>query len=228
LNSMSPVRSLAAAALAAAAALLSGCLSGAVQDVQAFDSAPLFGMLYDERNEPCGGARISVDDVAGPVSDVNGRVVVPDLKRGSHQVSVAKPGYERLEVTFDFYDKSQVLYLKMLSLQELLRRLEDALAERRLADAAALVARAEAVAPAQADVGYLKAVLLLRSGRAADAAAALEVMISEGERWPALYLTLADVYQYSLRDKDKARWALSAYLERQDDAEVRARLEALR
>lgn len=218
-----------AAALALAAVTgLGACLSKAATDIQAFDKAPLFGMVYDGRNEPCQGARIDVDGAAGPSTDLSGRFTVQDLPRGAHAIGVSKPGYERLEVAFEFSDKSQVLYLKVTSLEQLLSRLEDALAQRKLAEAGSLVTRAEAVNASHTDVRYLKAVYLLKSGEAAAAAAMLEQLLVDGERVPALYLTLADIHQYSLGDKEKARTALTAYLRLQEDSQARARLEALR
>lgn len=196
--------------------------------MQAFDKAPLFGMVYDGRNEPCQGARIDVDGAAGPSTDLSGRFTVPDLARGPHAIAVSKQGYERLDVAFDFTDKSQVLYLKVTSLEQLLSRLEEALAQRNLGEAGALVARAEAVKASHTDVRYLKAVYLLKSGEPGQAAALLEQLIAEGERAPALYLTLADVYQYALLDADKTKAALTAYLRLQEDSQARSRLEALR
>ena len=150
-----------------------------------------------------------------------------DLARGTHSLAVAKAGYERLEATVEFFDKSQVLYLKVISLDQLLSKLEEALAQRRLAEAAALVARAEGVNSTHTDVRYLKAVYLVRSGEPRQAAALLEQLVAEGERAPALHLTLADVYQYALADRDRARAALAAYLRLQEDSQARSRLEAL-
>jgi tetratricopeptide (TPR) repeat protein len=212
----------------AACAALGACLSRGAADLQGFDKAPLYGMVYDDRNEPCQGALIHVDGSAGPRADLSGRFVVPDLARGTHGIAVEKAGFERLETTVDFFDKSQVLYLKVISLDQLLGRIEDALAQRRLTDAGALVARAEAVDGAHTDVRYLKAVYLLKSGEPRRAADLLEQLLAEGERAPALYLTLADVYQFALDDRDKAKESLAAYLRVQDDSQARSRLEALR
>lgn len=225
----SGVRRCALAVLTCAVCVaLGACLSRAAADVQGFDKAPLFGMVYDDRNEPCQGALIRVDGSAGPNTDLSGRFVLPELARGAHTIAVEKASFERLEAAVDFFDKSQVLYLKVISLDQLLDKLADALAQRRLADAGDLVARAEGVNRAHTDVRYLKAVYLLRSGESRQAADLLERLLADGERAPALYLTLADVYQYSLVDPDKARTALAAYLRLQEDAQARSRLEALR
>ncbi len=214
-------------AVCGASVPLGGCLSQKAADIQGFDKAPLFGMVYDDRNEPCQGALISVDGSAGPRTDLSGRFVVAALPRGAHGIVVEKPGFERLEAAVDFFDKSQVLYLKVISLDQLLLRLEDALAQRRLGDAAALLARAEAVSSTHTDVRYLKAVYLLKSGEPGRAAGLLEQIIAEGERAPALYLTLADICQYTLVDMSRTRAALAAYLRVQEDSQARSRLEAL-
>jgi hypothetical protein len=216
-----------ACAVCAACVGLSACLSASSSDIQGFDKAPLFGMVYDERNEPCAGARLEIDGSPGPTTDLSGRFTVRELGRGPHRVVVAKAGFERLEVGFDFYDKNQVLYLKVVSMEELLNRIEAALADRKLAEAESLVTRAEAVSPGQTDVRYLKAVLLLRSGDPQRAAQLLEQMAADGGRAPAVYLTLADIYELALGDREKAKASLSAYLRLQEDSAARARLDAL-
>ncbi len=184
-------------------------------------------MAYDERNEPCAGARLEIDRSPGPTTDLSGRFEVRELSRGPHKIALAKPGYERLEVEFDFYDMNQVLYLKVVSLEDLLNRIEAALADRRLADAESLVIRAEAVSPGQADVRYLRAILALKSGDPPRAAQLLEQMAADGERSPAIYLTLADIYELTLGDRAKAMASLAVYLKLQEDSAARARLDAL-
>ncbi len=218
---------LLACAVCAACVGLSACLSASASDIQGFDKAQLFGMVYDERNEPCAGARLEIDGAPGPTTDLSGRFSVPELGRGAHRVAIAKAGFERLEVAFDFYDRNQVLYLKVVSLEELLSRTETALADRKLAEAESLLVRAEAVSPRQADVRYLRAILVLRGGDPRRAAQLLEQMIAEGVRAPAVYLTLADIYELALGDREKAKAALAAYLKLQEDSAARTRLDAL-
>ena len=117
--------------LALAAALLGGCLSEKAQLLKEFETAPLFGMVYDQDNRPCPGARVTVDGEDGPRTDIDGRFIVQELARGEHVLTVSRAGYERLELVMDFIDRTQVLYLKVTSaelpdyVERVVKRFED-------------------------------------------------------------------------------------------------------
>src|SRR5690348_15121099 len=68
---------------AGTAMLLAACATQKVED-PLFDKAPLFGMIYDADNQPCDGVQLTVDGVPGPLTDIRGRFMIPDLTRGPH------------------------------------------------------------------------------------------------------------------------------------------------
>ena len=111
------------------------CASQQAGDGLAFDAAPLFGMVYDEENQPCAGVRLAVDGREGPLSDVRGRFVVPDLARGEHQLVARKDGYEDLAVSIAFLERTDVLHLSMTSFDQLLGMAQEALRDARFGDA---------------------------------------------------------------------------------------------
>lgn len=204
----------------------SSCLTND-QKFRDFAEAPLLGMVYDHDNEPCSGALIIMDEEQGPLTDINGRFIIASLTRGTHQIQVIKEGYEELTVSFDFLNKSQVLYLKVTSFNQLLRRIELALEKKRLKETEELIARAEAVYSDDPVEMYLKAVYLLEIERAEEAVKVLAGIIEKGFKEPVVYLTLADVFQYQLEDLKQAVFYLEEYLKVQQEPEVRKRLEEL-
>ena len=121
-----------------------------------------------------------------------------------------------------------MLYLKVVSFTQLLRRVEQALEERRIGQAEELIGRAERLNAADPVLLYLKAMYLLEAERAEEALRSLEQILGGGYREAVVYLTLADIYQYRMDDVPRAARALEEYLRLQKDPEVQKRLEALR
>ena len=207
--------------------LASSCVSYREQKLREFQVAPLFGMVYDYEQKPCQAAAILVDGEQRAQTDINGRFVLGDLSRGEHRIGVRKPGFEDLEVSVQFLNRDQILYLRVISLRQLLEQAENALGKKRLAETVALLARAERIDAGDPVELYLKALYLLETGAAREAAEVLESLVGSGHREAILYLSLADIYQHRLQDRPRAAAALRAYLELQNDPEVQARLEAL-
>jgi len=222
----SGVRLFASALLAALLGF--SCASAKGSDGTAFDTAALFGMVYDGENQPCAGVRLTVDGREGPVSDLRGRFVVPDLARGEHRLVARKDGYEDLAVEFPFLDRTDVLHLSITSFDQLLGMAQDALRDGRLGEAEAALARAERLDPADPVLRYLFALHAWKAGRYAEAVSHLDRIAGDGGRQPAVLLLLADLYERHLGDPAKAIENLEAYLRLRDDPEVRQRLEALR
>lgn len=193
-----------------------------------FAEAPLYGMVYDYDNQPCPDALIVINGEDGPRTDINGRFVIGSLSRGTHAIQVVRDGYEELTVSFDFLNRNQVLYLKVISYNQLLREIEQALEKKRLGEVEELLARAEAIYSDEPVEMYLKALFFLEVEKVKEAVKILEDIIEEGFREPILYLTLADIFQYQLEDLKKASSYLEEYLKVQKDPQVRKRLEQLR
>jgi tetratricopeptide (TPR) repeat protein len=206
---------------------LSSCLSQREQRLVDFRSAPLFGMVYDYDQKPVPGALILVDGEEGPRSDINGRFVLRSLERGEHGITVLKEGYEELAVEVEFLSRTQALYLKVISLNQLLREVERALEVRELGQAAALLERAAAVDPDDPVLLFLRGVYLLKRGEPRAAAEVLEEVLSLGYRQATVYLSLADIYEFELQDRVAAARYLQEYLRIERDPEAERRLQSL-
>lgn len=203
------------------------CTTLGEQNPFQFDRAPLLGMVYDGDNGACAGAQVTVDGRAVVAADVNGRFVIPDLTRGVHVVALAAEGYEPVEVKVQFFSRSQVLYLKMFSLDQLVEAAAHAVDASEWAQARKLLARASALRAGDPRVDYLSAVVLFRTGHHREAGAALQGLIDTGCDEPYIYLFLADLLEYHLDRVKEAAQALSSFLEREEDPAVRRRLEGL-
>jgi tetratricopeptide (TPR) repeat protein len=206
---------------------LTSCVSYRERRLREFDRSALVGMVYDQEQKPCAAALITVDGQEGPLTDINGRFVIDALERGDHLVGVSKEGYEPLEVPLSFVDRTQILYLRVVSFGQLLREAEEALDRRKLQEADGLLRRAEAL-DSEDQVGlYLRAVYFLKLNDTEQAIGLLQKILAQGRRLPVVLLSLADIYQYRLKDPAQAVSLLQEYLRTEDDPDIRARLAEL-
>jgi hypothetical protein len=215
---------------AAVAALLAvSCASQKNVDQQTFDKAPLFGMVYDEDNQPCSGVYLTVDSQPGPVTDIRGRFVVSDLARGDHRIVANKAGYEALSASVTFLNRTDVLHLTIVSFSQLLGMAEKSLSDLKWEDARGFLKRAEALDPGDAVLHYLYAVVAYRTGDYPGAVIFLKAILDgPTPPSPAVYLFLADLYQDKLSDAPNAIASLASYLKLRADPDVEKRLAALK
>ena len=206
--------------------LLAECQSG--PELQRFDQAPLNGMVYDYRSRPVTQAVVSLDEERTIQTDINGRFVFPGTPPGDHMLGFEKEGYEYVAVAFSFQSKTQVLYVKMISLATLLDQAETAVSEKRWADARFLLDRAAAIDGDNPAVRYIEALLALYRGEAERAAAILEEILEDGGVDAVVLLSLADLYQYTLDRPAEAMEYLARYLRLREDEEARDRYERLK
>jgi len=220
------VRLISRIVLGLAAALIVSCAT-TDRDAYAFEDADLHGMIYDHANQPIAGAQIIVAERRPEITDLSGRFVLPDLPRGSLSMIAIKEGHEPLAATIEFLDRTQVLYLKLWSLADLVERAASELEQGRHAAASQSIDRALAVDANDPAVRFLAAAVLHQTDGAAAAAAALTALASDHPNLPHVHLFLADLHQYELDEPALAAQHLSMYLALRYDREVERRLDAL-
>ncbi len=208
--------------------LFISCASQDTVDIINFDKAALFGMIYDDDNQPCAGAALTIDGKKGQITDIRGRFVLPDLSRGKHVLIARKEGYEDLTSAFEFLNKTDVVYLRIVSFSQLLSKAERTLEERKWDDADAFLGRAEKIDAGDSVFLYLRAVQAHKTGRHRDAVDYLTIIIAKGVKDPYVYLFLADLYEKNLNEPAKAIESLETYLTKRADNDVEMRLEGLR
>ena len=204
-----------------------GCRTEGPSRVEGFISAPVSGMIYDQDSRPCGGVTVVLDEEQITVSDIDGRFVFPSIASGSHQIRFEKESHETVFVDFPFRSRTQVLYVRMVSLPQLLGLAEASISEGEWREAADLLDRAEAIREDNPVAGYLRAILALRRGDSEGAVSRLETLAADPYPEPVIFLSLADLYEYKLGAPDSAVLYLKRYLELTGDSHAEERLKAL-
>jgi len=192
-----------------------------------FEKAPINGMVYDYENSPCSNVIVKLNGKHVIRTDINGRFTFLGMPPGTYGLWFEKQGYESLELAFDFHSRSQVLYVKMMSLKILIQRIEKATTDKHWKEAESLLLRAMIIDRENPTVHYLKATLALYRGEAEEAARILRGIIESGYSDTTILVSLADIYQYRLNDPERAKEYLAAYLYIQEDPEIRKRYEQL-
>jgi tetratricopeptide (TPR) repeat protein len=206
---------------------VTGCPSGPpVADN--FISSPLNGKIFDHDNLPCSDVIITVDKFTKVKTDINGRFFIPNLTRGKHVFVCEKESYEELAFTYNFLNQNEVLWLKMTSLEQLIRQIDEMFFDKKWDETESLFERASKINPDDPILLYLTSVLYLHKGQIDNARDILLSIIDKGYTEPIIYLSLADIYQYKLDDPANALLYLEKYSALIQDEEVYRRIEELR
>ncbi len=194
-----------------------------------FDKAPLYGMIYDSDNNPLDGVRIKIQtvEIKEAVSDIEGRFVISELKKGDHTLIATADHCEELRFDFSFMNRGRAIYLKMISFGQLINSSEYALETKEFKEAEKLLDRAAALRGEDPLLLYLKAVLFFKTDQPEKAEEYLIDLINLGYEKAYVYLFLADLYEYSLNKIEEAVRFLTEYLKIKTDPETGERLRGL-
>lgn len=194
------------------------------------EGAVLRGMVFDEERQPVVDAEVSATSGDGVVStaitDLQGHFVLPELAFGSVSLRVKKEGFEPVSWSFGFRDPTQVAYVRMADVSELLDDAAKNIEDGDWKAAADNLARARAVDAANPVAAYLEALALDRQGRSAEAAESLEGLGAERPVL-AIELLLADIYQYRLDEPARALDHLKKALAIAYDSDIQDRIAKL-
>jgi len=186
-----------------------------------------YGMVYDYDNRPVADVAIYIDNTIATKTDINGRCVISGIKDGEHYVLGKKNGYEDVRMVFTFGDAGRILYIKMISCNQLLELAESEMEQRHWGETNALVARIMALQPQNPSGRYLEAVLKFRTGDPRGAQTILLSLLQDMYRDPYVFLFLADLEQYKLGELGNAKIHLSEYLRLRYDPDIELRLQNL-
>lgn len=75
------------------------------------------GMIYDTNNSPVVNYFITIDETVECVSDIGGRFTLKNVSKGQHLLTGYGDGYLDMEQTVIITDKSQILYLRVPSIE---------------------------------------------------------------------------------------------------------------
>lgn len=93
--------------------VLSGCKSVPGEK----DKITLNGMIYDTDNKPVANYRILIDGKGVCTSDIGGRFVIKNIRKGEHVFSGFAEGYLCVEEKVVVYDKAQILYIRIPTIE---------------------------------------------------------------------------------------------------------------
>jgi tetratricopeptide (TPR) repeat protein len=185
-------------------------------------------MIYDRNNRPVANAAVYVNEKYRASSDINGHFSIPELKpKLSYNVSVQKQNYETITMPVSFSDPSHILYLHILSGDQLLAEAETAIKEKEWGKTESLLYRAEKAGADSLSREYLRAILAYSREEYDDALEILSELILTEKNAPYLYLFIADIYQRNSPNPARAVDYLRRFLELRRDSEVEKRLSEL-
>lgn len=206
--------------------VLAGCESAPISSE--FMVAPLEGKIFDYDNTPCAEVQISIDNGGGVQTDINGRFVVQMLGKGKHTIKATKEGYEDYTESFSFLNRNQVMWIRMISLNQIEKKIEDAFEDRKWEDVESLIDRALKIKKDDPVVMYMQALYFNQNGWFEQAMEILKKITENGYNEATVYLTMADICEYKLQNKALAIEYLQKYLDLKTDEAVFKWLDALK
>jgi hypothetical protein len=189
---------------------------------------PLNGMIYDYDNIPVASASVEVNGKQATSSDVNGRFALSDYLPGQYAIVVQKEGYETVRLNIRYDDPTQILYIKLFSVDQLLKLAESAFERRNWQETEDYLHRAELIQPGNVPLRFLQAALGFRRGNNEEAQRILNRLLADEANDPFIHVFLADLFQYRLNDGPTALRHLDAFLNLRYDPEIEKRRDELR
>lgn len=95
----------------------------------------LNGMVYDSENKPAVNYQIYLNGKCVATSDIGGRFSIDDIKIGSYKFLGKGDGYLDIEENIEVYDKNQILYLRVPSIESKFQEAYSYLIEQKLSQA---------------------------------------------------------------------------------------------
>jgi len=219
--------------MALCAALIFSCKT--TDDPTDFELSNLPGMIYDGDNRPCERVTLLVvkvlegeeKELFTVQTDINGRFILPGLDRGDYRIVARREGYETLETEISYTSRTEVLYLKMFSQDQLLVLAADSLDMGRFDRSLAFLNRSESIDDSNPRHLYTLSVFFYSRGEYEKALESLVKIPSSGFDFPWVDLLVGDIYQYHLDEPQKALEALRKFSLRIDDGDVKTRIKEL-
>ena len=208
--------------------LVAGCAS---DNSKIGTSAVLRGMVYNTNRMPMLDVKVSEvkdgKEADSALSDIHGRYFIPAVPYGPVTLRFTKSGYEPLDWSFAFGGPTQIVYVQIISLNDLLDRAADSVKKRDWEAASAYLARVRKMEPDNVVASYLEGEMLSAQGSAEQAAELLEKLSTDKATYFAVELALADLYQNKLALPDKALIHLKKAALIRDDIDIENRITAL-
>lgn len=115
--------------------LLFGCRSVP----KAHEKITLNGMVYDTENRPAVNYNIYINDDFASISDIGGRFSIKALKHGTYKISGYGEGYLKIEEEIQVYDKNQIVYIRIPTIDSKFREAFTLLKENKIEKATKII-----------------------------------------------------------------------------------------
>jgi len=212
-------------------AVLGAAVGCSTTEKMSATSAVLRGMVYNTSRTPVLDMKVSLirdgRETGSVLTDIHGRYFIPEVPYGPVTLRFLKDSYEPLDWSFSFDKPTQVVYVQVSSLNELLDRAAGNIQKRQWADAASCLERIRKMQPDNAIASYLEGEMMARQGNPEAAAALLEKLSTDKSTYLAVELALADIYQNTLAQPDKALIHLRKAALIRDDIDIENRITTL-
>jgi tetratricopeptide (TPR) repeat protein len=143
------------------------------------DESIMYGMIYDYESSPVSSVAVFINGRKIADSDIQGRFILNDVKKGTYTIKLTKKGYEEREEQFT-YEPLNVLYFKMLNAGQLASLAENSMDEYNYAAAESLIDRALKIEPERPDIVFLKSINYYLQKKYDESRALLENLIKSG------------------------------------------------
>lgn len=129
----------------------------------------LHGMVYDFDNTPVPRYHMIFGDHYVIETDVTGRFTIEDIPLGTYVVKGSRNGYEDYVNEIVIGSRTDVLYMRVASGEQLLDLTDIALAENNVSDASVYVKRANMTGSSNPQISLYTTVIMFRQERYEDA-----------------------------------------------------------
>ncbi|MBN1648172.1 MAG: hypothetical protein JW874_09080 [Spirochaetales bacterium] len=221
---------------------ISGCKT-AQHDINDFDTAHISGMVYCRGNDACANVRIVVNTAQSAeekedgkkkdktektvYSDIYGRFSIPELEKGPHTVTASKQGFETNSFDFEFLNRTQSIYIYMISEEDLITELESENEAKNYNRASRTVDRLLALNPDSSRGLFLAAGVSMKLTEYEKALGYLDRLkgLEPDSIWP-LVLS-ADIHEFHLKDPAQALAELQQIHQDKRDESVKEKIRKL-
>ncbi|MCF6335945.1 MAG: carboxypeptidase-like regulatory domain-containing protein [Spirochaetales bacterium] len=162
----------------------------------------LFGMLYDDYNQPVGGAKVQYGDNSFQYTDTSGRFIIPDAEAGSYNFIITKDLHEPLEALVELIEPDQVLYLKIVSLAFLKERTESSIEKHNYKEALTLLKRARLIAEDDPVLYFLESLVYYKLENWNKALEPLYFLVEQNQIFEEVFELIFLIYE-TYPDPDK-------------------------
>ena len=211
--------------------LVLSCKTTQVKDESLSNS--LLGVVYDNKSNPIQGSQLIFKQVDSKFelrvsSDIDGKFFIPELEFGSYILNISAKNCTPTTLNIDHFDIENVLIIKISTFEDIITELKENIVTKDLTLAKANIDKLEDINPKDVYFSYLKSIYYIEGDDYINSEKILLNLISRTNNDPYVNLLLADLYQYHIKDNNKAIKYLTYFLNKEYTEKETLRLKELK